>query len=449
MLALTLSAAGFWGAAYLTRRSVTGGLVWVVACGYVYGIARANVQHPLSHFLFDAAVAGLYASYPWRSRVLGLSLGDLRLWVAALIAWPALLALMPIQESLVQIVGFRGNAFLLPFILVGASLKARDHRELAVSLAVLNITAFGFASAQYVLGIQPFFPPGPTTELIYRSQDLAGGAWRIPSTFGSAHAYAGTMVVTLPWLIGGWLGSGIHAKRSLLFGTAIVASMAGVFMAGARSPVVIVGAVCVIVALTRLTGGQRIVWFLLIAAVLGAVHQNDRLQRFVTLADTGMVQRRISGSVNMGFVEILREFPLGNGLGSGGTSLPYFLQSRINRRVVMENEYARIVLELGIPGLILWLAFLVWAAYRAWPSAFGRQVLGPAGIAMEVVCLFTFLFATIGTGTLTSIPGTAICLLGLGWILERVAAHEAPALNPQGLTVVRSPSIVLQRGSLQ
>ena len=85
----------------------------------------------------------------------------------------------------------------------------------------------------------------------------------------------------------------------------------------------------------------------------------ERLQRFLTLRDTEALVERIGWSINTSLIEAVVEYPLGNGLGGGGTSIPYFLQDRIRHPVLLENEYARIVLELGLPGLGLWLVFLV------------------------------------------------------------------------------------------
>ena len=74
--------------------------------------------------------------------------------------------------------------------------------------------------------------------------------------------------------------------------------------------------------------------------------------------------QRIGDSVNRSFVDLVRAYPLGNGLGGGGTSVPYFLQDRIRNVVMMENEYARILLELGIPGLCMWALFVGWIFTR-------------------------------------------------------------------------------------
>ena len=55
---------------------------------------------------------------------------------------------------------------------------------------------------------------------------------------------------------------------------------------------------------------------------------NERWQRYKEL-DSQSVEDRISGSVNRSFLEVLVEYPMGNGLGGGGTSIPYFLASQV------------------------------------------------------------------------------------------------------------------------
>jgi hypothetical protein len=92
----------------------------------------------------------------------------------------------------------------------------------------------------------------------------------------------------------------------------------------------------------------------------------------------------------------------------------------------MENEYARILAEQGILGLMLWLGFLSWffyrglLAFRAGPFATTRRLNW---------CLIAIGFGTawIGTGLLTSIPGTALFLLGAGWVVMPPEKSPAPA----------------------
>ena len=142
----------------------------------------------------------------------------------------------------------------------------------------------------------------------------------------------GTMVLTLPILIGAWIG-GRGARWHTLFGIAIVSSLLGVFMAAARVHTV----VAALVLLTATFSGgmgvlQRFRWAIALGLVVWVVGGDARLQRFTSLSDTSMIAERFSGSVNEGFFDVISEYPLGNGLASGGTSVPYLLQSQRARQ---------------------------------------------------------------------------------------------------------------------
>src|SRR5262249_5328799 len=142
-------------------------------------------------------------------------------------------------------------------------------------------------------------------------------------------------------------------------------------------------------------------WALMLGGIGYLVSGEERLQRFLSLQNTEDVFGRIEGSVNMGFVELLTTYPLGNGLGGGGTSIPYFLLYLIRNPVVMENEYCRILLEQGVVGLALWLSFIVWSLSRPAPApdhpwSLGCRLLWIAGLS-------TFALALFGTGMMTSI----------------------------------------------
>jgi hypothetical protein len=164
----------------------------------------------------------------------------------------------------------------------------------------------------------------------------------------------------------------------------------------------------------RLPAAYRFRWVILLAAVGYMVGGDERLQRFRTLQDPEFLAERLTGSVNLSFVELLSRYPLGNGLGGGGTSVPYFLQDRIRNVVVMENEYARILLELGIPGLLLWIGFIGWLFTR---SNIRRSDMFHFGRRLAyVACAGGFATGFIGLGLFTSVPMTALLLLMAGWI---------------------------------
>jgi hypothetical protein len=422
MIGLLLSVVAFVAAFVAGRIGLGLGMFAVATVGYFYGILRANYYDGFSHFLFDAACFGLYLAQaetmltllrrrPGHPLVVGFKV---------LFIWPfcvlALFFLFP-QSPLIQFVGLRAAVWFLPFLLLGGAATERDLNTLARGLALLNLAALAFALAEYHWGVERFFPKNPTTELIYKSRDVAGfTAYRIPGTFSSAAAYGGTMVASLPWLFGRWVQRSTPLLEKGLMLSSMTAAVLGVFLCGARSPVILM---FVLVGYMVLQLRSHLPALLLVLATGGAiayvVSSDERMQRFTTLEDTERVVRRIHGSANVGILEVVVSYPLGNGLGGAtGTSIPAFLmdaQSKF-RQIGGENEYCRIALELGLIGLFFWIGFLV--------VILSRRAWGPSrewDVGARVVWLYSAVSwgtALIGTGTLTSIPSTLLLLLGMG-----------------------------------
>jgi hypothetical protein len=434
MISVVLCLVAFVFSYLAGRRSLVLCLSVLFTVGYFYGIVRANIPETFSHFTFDAAIIGLYVTQLTRkvSAEERRRQRALAAWVTFLVVWPLLLFFIPIQAYEVQLVGLRGNIFMLPLIMLGARLKDEEVYKLALWLAVLNLIAFAFAGAEYVLGLERFFPRNQVTEIIYKAavdEDFLNPdrstALRIPSIFTSAHAYAGMMVMSLVFLIGAWAQNQEFRRwQGRILNAAMVASILGVFIAAARSPVIILAIILLTVFLTgRLKVHGWVSLFIILASVGWMISSEARLQRFTTLSDVDFIGERVSWSVNGNFMDLAVEYPLGNGLGGGGTSMPYFLQSEvIPPTTYMENEYARIMLEQGMLGLCLWAAFIVWlfmrrVAYRSDPWYVGKRLAW-------ATCLAFFCTGMIGKGLLTSIPGTALMLLSIGWIAVRRTQPE-------------------------
>jgi hypothetical protein len=407
------------------RRSLATGLGVLMVVGYAYGIVRANVPETLTHFLFDAGVVGFYLSLlsgrltPAQRRRVQV----LMPWLALLAGWPILLFFLPVQDPLVQLVGLRGQIFFLPFLLIGAMLESDDYFVLARWLAVLNLVALGFAVAEYFDGLERFFPRNAVTAVMYGSKDIAGYTkYRIPSTFVASASYCGVMVCTMPLLLNAWTRKRTGRLEYWLFMMALVASLLGVFMGASRTW----AAIMILALASTFLSGQLTVRVLLGSIVLAVcvgwiVANNPRMQRFTTLDDVSVMEDRFGISVNESFLNALHDYPMGNGLGGGGTSIPYFLQDRIRNSVGMENEYGRILLETGIPGLMIWLIFIFWTVARTVPG-------GESGLSLRLtrdLLAVTFATAVLGTGLLTWIPGTALILVFMGWIATARARQPA------------------------
>jgi hypothetical protein len=438
MIPLVACAVVFAVALLLAHRSLIHGLCAVLTVGYFYGIVRANFPSPVSHFIFDFACVGFFLGrFASRaSRESRFASQGVTNWLFLLIGWAVIVSLMPFQDYLVQLVGLRGNVFLVLFLLFGAQLTRRDWFSLGIWVSVLNLAALAFAIVEYRLGVPLFYPFSPSTEIIYRSNDLAGyTAFRIPAIFTSAHAYGGTMALTLPLLINTFvLAPGRKFLRTLVI-AGIMAVLLGVLMCGARMPfVVIVLLSGVAFASMRRNLPIAAVFAGCVCLVLYFTSGQERLQRFTTLSDTEAVTDRVHNSVNSELIIAVTDYPLGNGIGSGGTSMPYFLEDRLIDPIQFENEYARIQLELGLPGLIIWIAFLVSTILRPGYTDPNDRLF--ARLARAVVAA-SALSGLLGIGLLTSIPSTALLFCYAGWLNRRDPMRMAAPLRP----IVAAPFI--------
>ncbi len=402
----------------------------MLAWGYLYGIVRANLETLFSHFIFDAALLGLYLAQ--RKVFSGSSEGGpaavLRWWAVCLIVWPCLLVLLPFQTLMISLVGLRGCIFFIPMLLLGGRLKGTDLRQISNGLVILNLMAVAFAWGEYVLGLPTFYPINSVTSIIYASSDVAGGMYRIPATFVNAHAYGGTMVASIPFLVGGWNeGKSRMARQFALIG--IAAALLGVLMSATRQNFVIAAALVIATLWTgKMKTTSRVIFVILIAIMASVALTNERFGRFKSLSDTEYIGDRISGSVNRGFFEILSDYPMGNGLGGAGTSIPYFLEGQVRNPIAMEDEYARILGEQGVIGLGLWICFICWFFSRG-RSVFTNKAWATGRRLVWCISVLDLLMGMIGLGMLTAIPQTAIMLLGMGWTSVPMSP-EVPEKQP-------------------
>lgn len=455
MLEILLPVAAALGCYLAAQRSLKLGVCALLTVGYLYGIVRANIQGTWTYLMFDLGALGLYAAQLFRATEAQdrARLSELRFWLMSLILWPTLLfvifLMFPTGDPLVELVGLRGNAFLLPFLLLGGRLGDKDIRHLAIYCAILNLGAVGLGVAEFVLGIERFYPVNEATEIIYRSRDLVGrSAHRIPGSFVNAHAFAGTLATTLPLVLGAW--SQRHERRWVgpLLASAVVASFIGIFMAAARTHMITAAMLALIVTVTGgLSKTQWVRWAVGLAVIGYVVAGDARLQRFTTLTDQALVSDRIGGSVNEGFFEVAASYPLGNGLSSGGTSVPAFLRPSSRTGMVLENEYARIAVEQGFVGLLLWVFFIAWVLTRRFGRLHDSWLLGRR--LAWTACLSLFATGMLGVGMMASVPQTSIMFLLIGWFTTppRVEetdemVEEADEEEPVELLVADEPAIV-------
>ena len=401
----------------------------ILAVGYFSGVIRANSVSAYTTFMFDLAVLGFYISLLIQPKQTTSTYSSIAItsWITALTLWPLFISAIPQNDPLVQFVAFRATAWFLPMIWIGSSLKAADLRLIATSLAGLNLIALVFGVYEYFAGVEAIYPANAVTQIIYKSNSTAGFL-RIPSTFLNAHAYGGTMACSLPLMLGGLLDSkGKQGERAWLL-AGLIAACGGILLCAARQPIVVA---ILIFFITWVLRGCSFGFGVGFASIIGIgaflVSSNDRLQRILSLKDSDQVSARIYASVNENFLDIFVTYPFGAGMGSSaGTSVPYFLASRAPKRIGLENEYCRILVDQGWVGLLLWGMFLLWVH---WPPP-KRSRVGSNQTTIQVMyamTLTTWATATIGSGLLAAVPGAVLLLIQMGYFVGQRDTDSRPS----------------------
>lgn len=416
-MGLLLFSLAFAATFLAARKSLGAGLSALFAVGYLSGVLRANYLGVFTTLMYDAAVAGIYVS-SLHVVLHGDRADSLRGYVAALIAWPTLLMLVPVHDPLIQLVGLRAEAWYLPLLLFGAALKHRDLQQLSLSIALLNLLSLAVSVYIYHYGVEALYPHNAVTDIIYKSRDVAGGYHRIPSTFLNSQAYGGSMVLSLPVLLGGMANPSLTNYERAIRASGVVAAISGVILCASRLPVAI------LVVGTFISWYQSGVSFrFLLWATLGAITSlfvaasNPRLQRFFDLSDPDAIVERTHGSLHEGTIGIFANYPLGAGLGAGAPSIPYFLQDRAPPSVMVENEFARLVIDIGWIGLIMWVALLLWLYSRPLPPP-AKTSLGWTALFARGMTLAAWASGMIGIGMLVAVPASGLLLIMMGLVAQ-------------------------------
>jgi O-antigen ligase len=109
--------------------------------------------------------------------------------------------------------------------------------------------------------------------------------------------------------------------------------------------------------------------------------------------------------------------PFGSGLGSFQSVYPLYErpdQVTITFVVHAHNDYAELILELGVAGIILILLFLAWwcgAVWRVWRTAEASPFARAAAIASAAVLIHSLVDFPLRTEAIATLFGMCLALL--------------------------------------
>lgn len=297
------------------------------------------------------------------------------------------------------------TSVLVPLLVVDARREARLLRE--------TLLVVGALSGLYILGesILRFSPLYGTA-----SGDLVFSVYRARGAF--SHPLFAAAFLTVPALLG--LGTWLTQGRRWPLIAGLIAA-AGVMGTVSRGPL---AAVAVAVGLGILISPFFIGWshakrwmqLVVVAAVggVGAMNFGPLVQR----ADS--IESRISADVRDRAVDVaFRASDLSGWIGTGpGTSGE---TSRLFDTIIIENSMLQLLISVGIPGLLFFVAFAVALAWRA-------TVTGNLGALLALVA---YLVAITGFNTLDAVRSMHIIIGVLALLTvhggERAVTPSAPA----------------------
>jgi hypothetical protein len=299
------------------------------------------------------------------------------------------------------ILGMQVNFLYFPLIYIGYALIENDEdvQRFFSFNSVLVLVVVGLGIVQSVLG-PTFLNPSHLQEDIrelsttYRTAPISGlVAYRPNSVFVSAGRFQDFVI--LSWIIslgfGGYLLLRRRRGRLLAFLTigvvavgSIMSASRGVFMWGGGGALIIVGGFLWGApwrqgeALRMVRAIQRSILFggLGLFVVL-ALFPSELASRLAIYSETLSLSSPASELVNrtrdypfknfMGAFDYPR-WPYGYGIGTSSLGVQYVarIMHAIPMGIGVENGYGQLVLELGIVGLILWIALAMSISFQAW-----------------------------------------------------------------------------------
>jgi hypothetical protein len=360
----------------------------------------------------DPAVRGM-----WRRAT-----GSARLPLYAVIAWSLVMAVpLALVDWRIPLVGLKLDFSFLPLLVPGYMIAREPGgvRRLLIGIVAVGIPACLIGIVQGTIGPEFLRPSLPTPDLrleLVRNGDVfqPTGTFADAGRFGSMAQVMLTSSLAL--LVMGW-----RTDRSLLrlfAASAVVISASAVWVHAGKTGLVVSAALIVVAvigagaaerrsSLTRVGATAGVVVFAVVGVFFFLPELSaDRVDYFRDTLDprssSNQWSLRFAGWEDNTLRGLQGGGLLGSGTGAGSLGLQYLGDESahdLTGVAQVEGGYAVVLLEWGIVGLVLWLAWTVMWAIRQWTSVkyAGGHPEAVAGIVVVAYMMF-FLFISFVQG---------------------------------------------------
>lgn len=345
--------------------------------------------------LADAAVGALGGWVILSHLLSGKRFQMLELFAAAFLILGLILILHPnVPTYLAGIEGYRSLMFQMIGLFIGLR-AVRERADFFFLLRVVAIAAFPIL----LYGIKQFFVLSSFDYALIASNTAGLDTWQL---FGKVRAFGlfnGPFHLGLCGGIVFWLAVGLwlEGKRKGWLVVALVAALACVASLTRSSLIALVGSIPIVLfAVYRRFRFKVAVITIAVAVVIGVSsfvlrtewEELDRLMDSISslesIAEDSRLTTRFEGYQRA--ANVVMEHPLGIGMGAAGDAMSRYFEPYGKIHITSHNLFLWVLLETGIPGLVLFL-FVAYYLVRAVRSLLkgGELTIGAISAGMLLI----------------------------------------------------------------
>lgn len=332
---------------------------------------------------------------------------------------------------LLGVLGFKIYYFYWPLAILGYAYvnTVEDARKLIKAVILFSIPTNLFGIYQFYAGpgfLVSTFGPGFSRAVIYAhiyGAEVGESFFRIIGTFPSTGQYTHFLVINSV-LCFAYLFSARKKSERIISSVAAIITFIALLMTGSRAGIIILAFCMVAYAMLSKNSRPVIVASLIVGGTLyfGFNHLGSGVtKRFNTLKDVQNIAGRSLKTPQKMFIQMIDKFPIGQGLGSASTGAKHLPGIERRTRTYVENYPAKLQVEAGLPGVILFYSFVV-ALMVKWRMEWFRYMgdeMRNIAVPLTAYCFVVFTVVSV-SGIIDSAP-IPIFLWGFIGIVAKLA----------------------------